>query len=110
MRQSLKTAGVVIHGTIVTAAFSGACLALYFKEIPVSQRDIALILLGALISEFRSVGAFWTGSTASSQGKDATIERLALPAPTVAPMPAPLPPGGAQVTEEKKTTTTVAAS
>ena len=70
-----------------------------------SQRDIALILLGALISEFRSVGSFWTGSTASSQGKDATIERLALPAPTAAPMP---PLGATQVTEESKTTTTVA--
>lgn len=77
MRAGLKTAGIIVHGTIVTAAFSGACLALYFKEIPPGQKDIALILLGALISEFRSVGSFWTGSTVSSQGKDATIAQIA---------------------------------
>lgn len=77
MRTGIKTAGIIIHGTIVTTAFAGACLALYFKEIPTGQKDIALILLGALISEFRSVGSYWTGSTISSQSKDDTIREMA---------------------------------
>ena len=77
MNERLKTIGAVIHSTIITTAFSGTCLALYYKEIPLTQRDIALVLLGALISEMKGVGSYWTGSTASSGTKDATIADMA---------------------------------
>lgn len=46
-----------------------------------SQKDIALVLLGALISEMKGVGSFWTGSTNSSQSKDQTIAELSKKVP-----------------------------
>jgi hypothetical protein len=82
MREQIKTIGAVLHSTIITTAFSATCLALYYREIPISQRDIALVLLGALISEMKGVGSYWTGSTASSQSKDATIANIATKGPT----------------------------
>lgn len=77
MNGRLKTIGAVVHSTIITSAFAATCLALYYKEIPVTQRDFAMVLLGALISEMKGVGSFWTGSTASSQAKDETIAEMA---------------------------------
>ena len=41
-----------------------------------TQRDYALVLMGALIASFKDVGSYWTGSTASSQSKDATIAQM----------------------------------
>lgn len=76
MNHGLRTAGVIVYTSITTLGFVAAVMAVYFVEIPATQRDYALILLGALISGFRDVGSYFTGSTASSQQKDATIQDL----------------------------------
>lgn len=81
MNSHIKNVGAVLWSTLIAVSFGGTCLALYFKEIPVSQKDIALVLLGALISEMKGVGSFWTGSTNSSQSKDQTIAELSKKVP-----------------------------
>jgi hypothetical protein len=73
----VRLVGAIIYSVLVATAFMTDCALLYFREIPESQEKYALILLGALIGEFRNVGAYWTGSTASSQAKDATIADIA---------------------------------
>lgn len=55
-------------------AFFGVIAALFFKAIP--ENNIAMILIGALISEFRGAMAFFFGSSTSSKGKDQVIEAL----------------------------------
>lgn len=77
MNPKLRTFGVMVWSTVITVGFSATCLALYFKEIPITQRDFAMVLLGALISEMKGVSSFWTGSTVSSQAKDTAIAEIA---------------------------------
>ena len=73
----MKTFGATIYCIIVTVGFVGMCVMLYLHEIPASQKDIALVLLGALIASFKDVGSFFTGSTMSSQAKDKVIGDIA---------------------------------
>ena len=77
----MKQLGATIYCSVVTFGFIAQCVMLYLREIPTSQRDIALIVVGALIASFKDVGNYFTGSTASSQSKDATIAQIAT-APT----------------------------
>ena len=77
MTNNIRMVGAIMYCTLVTLAFGITVFLLYFKEIPQTQRDYALVLLGALIASFKDVGSYWTGSTASSQSKDATIAGLA---------------------------------
>lgn len=72
----------LIYVSAVVIAFFTTLVLLWLGEIKESQEKYALIILGALIAEFRGVGSFLTGSTASSQAKDATIAQLAT-APTM---------------------------
>ena len=72
-----RAVGGVLYSTIIAFAFMGSLFALYLKEIPASQRDFALVLLGALIVEVSRIGAFYMGSTVGSQAKDATIAHMA---------------------------------
>lgn len=67
---------MILYSVRVTGGFVAAVVLLYLREIPESQEKYALVLLGALISEFRNVGSYWAGSTASSQSKDATIAEV----------------------------------
>lgn len=76
MNHNIRMIGAVMYCTLVTLAFGVTVFLLYFKEIPTTQRDYALVLLGALIASFKDVGSYWTGSTASSQSKDATIAQI----------------------------------
>lgn len=76
-RERLRLIGAIAYSVLVAGAFSALCVLLYLKEIPASQKDYAMILLGALIASFKDVGSYWTGSTAGSQSKDATIAQLA---------------------------------
>lgn len=78
----MKQLGATIYCTVVTVGFIGQCVMLYLREIPASQRDIALIVVGALIASFKDVGNYFTGSTASSTAKDQTIAQIAT-TPTV---------------------------
>jgi hypothetical protein len=76
-RDRISLLGGVIYSVVVTIGFLSVCLALYFREIPATQKDIALVLFGGLLVAFKDVGSFWTGSTSSSQKKDQTIAKTA---------------------------------
>lgn len=77
----MKEIGAAIYCIIVTLGFICQCVLLYLHEIPVSQRDIALIVIGALIASFKDVGNYFTGSTAGSQRKDDVIAEIAKKGP-----------------------------
>lgn len=72
-----KAIATIIYVSMVVIAFFTTVVFLYIGEIKGSQEKFALIVLGALIAEFRGVGSYLTGSTASSQSKDATIAQMA---------------------------------
>lgn len=78
----VKEFGAAIYCVIVTLAFFTVVILLYLKEIPPSQKDIALVILGALIASFKDVGNYFTGSTASSRQKDDTIAEIAKKGPS----------------------------
>lgn len=73
-----RTIGAIAYSVLVVVGFFGVCALLYLKEIPASQKDIALILFGGLMASFKDIGSYFTGSTASSQAKDATIAQLSI--------------------------------
>lgn len=86
----VKTFGAAVYCIVVTVGFIAMCALLYLREIPASQKDIALVLLGALIASFKDVGSFFTGSTMSSQAKHAIIGDIAsnkAPPPGTPPTP-----------------------
>lgn len=87
MNELLRTYGAIIYCTIVTLSFSFSVAALYvpWLSIRADMRDIALVLIGALIASFKDVGNFFTGSTASSQKKDEQIATMAKDAATKVP-------------------------
>ena len=76
MTANIRMLGAILYCTLVTVSFGATVILLYISEIPQTQRDYALVLLGALIASFKDVGSYWTGSTASSQSKDATIAQM----------------------------------
>lgn len=88
----------IIHTSVVTLAFFSTVIFLYTGEIPASQEKYALIVLGALIAEFRGVGSYLTGSTASSTSKDATIAQMATTPTGTMTTTATSPSGAATVT------------
>lgn len=76
-RENIRLLGAVLYSAIVTLLFAAVCLALYWREVIATQKDIALVLFGGLLVAFKDVGQYWTGSTSSSQSKDATIAQIA---------------------------------
>lgn len=65
----LIAAGVVVgFFTLITL--------MAFKELPVSNHDALMMLLGALSAAFTAVMAFYFGSSSGSQAKDQTIRDL----------------------------------
>ena len=76
MTANIRMLGAILYCALVTVSFGATVILLYIREIPQTQRDYALVLLGALIASFKDVGSYWTGSTASSQSKDATIAQM----------------------------------
>lgn len=76
-RDRISLIGAVVVSLIVVAGFIAVCAAMFFREIPPSSKDIANILFGGLLTAFINVVSYWTGSTNSSQKKDATIAAVA---------------------------------
>lgn len=72
-RDRIAIIGAVLISTIVVLGFTAVCAALFFYEIPASSQRIADNLFGGLLVAFAGVVQYWTGSTSSSQKKDATI-------------------------------------
>lgn len=67
---------------ILTASFIGSIMALFFKGLP--ESNVVMMLMGALISEFRGALAFFFGSSSSSKDKDSAIATLTRAAPPAA--------------------------
>ncbi len=72
-RDRITIIGQITISVFVLTAFAAVCAALFFHEIPSSSHDIAIGLFGSLGTMSTGVVYFWTGSTSSSQKKDATI-------------------------------------
>lgn len=80
-RDRITTAGAVIVSILVVVAFGAVCAALFFFSIPQEMKELAMLLLGILGAGFTTVVNYWTGSTSSSQKKDATIAQVATKGP-----------------------------
>ena len=65
MTANIRMLGAILYCTLVTVSFGATVILLYISKIPQTQRDCALVLLGALIASFKDVGSYWTGSTVS---------------------------------------------
>ena len=55
--------------TIIVIGFFGVIAGLYFKAIPKESRDVALVLLGTLASEFGVIVKYFFGSSKGSSDK-----------------------------------------
>lgn len=64
----------LIGGAVVLGLF-GLLGLLAFHEVPSANRDVLVAMVGALAVGFQNVLHFYFGSSAGSQGKDATIQQ-----------------------------------
>lgn len=90
-----------ILSVVIIVIVAAVLWGLFKKEIPLSNRDAVMLVLGALLLRLSDVYAFHFNSSSSSQKKDQTIKTLADTAQvaTVAAVPHEpgkivLPPGG----------------
>ena len=60
----------------LTAMVSGLLWALFTMEIPESNREYTLLLLGSVFAIWSSSINYWVGSTRSSADKDRVIKKL----------------------------------
>lgn len=72
-RDRISTLGAVVVSVIVVIGFAAVCIALFFFKIAQDMKEIAMLMLGILGAGFTTIVNYWTGSTSSSQKKDATI-------------------------------------
>lgn len=61
---------------LVFVMFSGAFAALFFVEIPSSNRDIAYLAFGTQLSAFTAVVGYWIGSSRGSADKAQTLDTM----------------------------------
>lgn len=76
-RDRISIIGAAIISVIVVVGFAAVCGALFFLKIPQEMKEIAMLLLGILGAGFTTIINYWTGSSSSSQKKDATIAQTA---------------------------------
>ncbi len=69
-------AAPVLVSAIVTAGFIGMLYIVTVKTIPAENKDVVMLLVGALTIAFGQVVNFWMGSSKSSQDKTGLISRL----------------------------------
>ncbi len=72
-RDRISIIGAVVVSVLVVLAFGAVCIAIFYLKIPAEMKELAMLLLGILGAGFTTVINYWTGSTSSSQKKDATI-------------------------------------
>lgn len=78
MQVQVKDWTVPTLAFLITLGFFSLLWLMAFHEIPVSNKDILNIALGALATSFAGVVAFYFGSSSSSQKKDDTIKALSV--------------------------------
>lgn len=76
-RDRISIIGAVAVSVLVVVGFGIVCVALFFFKIPQEMKELAMLLLGILGAGFTTIVNYWTGSTSSSQKKDATIAETA---------------------------------
>lgn len=77
MNETLRTTGAVVYCTLVTLAFFACLYMIFVIKIEGEQEKYLLIMLGALITSFKDVGNYFTGSTVSSQKQQEQIATMA---------------------------------
>ncbi len=76
-RDRISIFGAVTVSLIVVLGFISVCVALFFFEVPTASQRLADNLFGGLLVAFAGVVQYWTGSTSSSQKKDAVLAEQA---------------------------------
>ncbi len=76
-RDRISIIGAVLVSVLTVVGFAVVCAALFFFTIPAESKELAMLLLGILGAGFTTIVNYWTGSTSSSQKKDATIAETA---------------------------------
>ena len=66
----------ILVSAIVTGGFVGMLYAVIASPIPAENKDVVMLLVGALTIAFGQVVNFWMGSSKSSQDKTGLISRL----------------------------------
>ena len=69
-RMTSREVGAVLISAIVTVAFVGVTILIFFRAIPEASRDVANMLFGSLANMQGIVVAYWVGSSAGSALKD----------------------------------------
>lgn len=69
-------AAPVLVSAIVTGGFVGMLYAMIYEPVPAANKDVVMLLVGALVIAFGQVVNFWMGSSKSSQDKTGLIARL----------------------------------
>ena len=67
----------LLLSAVITLGFFGTVAMLLFASTPPDHRDVLLVLIGALVANYKDVISFYFSTSASSQAKDATIRELA---------------------------------
>lgn len=76
-RDRISTIGAVVISVLVVVGFAIVCVVLFFFRIPQEMKELAMLMLGILGTNFTTVIQYWTGSTSSSQKKDTVIATTA---------------------------------
>lgn len=69
--------GAPLVSLVVLIAFGAAIYAVVTQQIPEGSREMALLLLGGLLTMAQAVVAYWVGSSAGSARKDEALRGLA---------------------------------
>jgi hypothetical protein len=75
-RDAVALWGSITVSILVVLAFAYVTGSLFNTVIPAESKELALILFGALASNFGAVIQYWVGSSVGSSRKDATISKL----------------------------------
>lgn len=69
-----------VLAVLVTAGFFSMLGVMLFKDVPLANKDMLNIMLGALGSGWLMCLGFYVGTTAASAKKDDTISQMSKPA------------------------------
>lgn len=76
-RQTLINLGATLIAIFVCCVFGYAVKKSFEGELPINNRDIAMVLVGVIVSEFRTITAFFFSSTSKEKKQSDTIEKQA---------------------------------
>jgi protein-S-isoprenylcysteine O-methyltransferase Ste14 len=76
-RDRITIGGQIVVSLFVIGAFSAVVILAYFVEVPQNSQRTFDTMVGFLGAAFMAIVGLWTGTTISSQKKDAVISDAA---------------------------------